>query len=171
MAAATEKPGSMTHRDERFQKVMEELEEIKRKVVAAKDWFARNSARPRILFRLVGGSLILLSVLVPLLATLEGIWKELVLPSVAVAIAFLTGLNAFYQWQTQWQGNREAQYALEYLLAKWEVETVKARFESDRDKAVVLAIEATDQLLDQAREVTSSTTGEFFKNLKIPTAK
>lgn len=171
MDTAIDEMKSGVQHDGRFPEVLDELEEIKRKVVAAKDWFARNSARPRILFRLVGGSLILLSVLVPLLATLEGIWKELVLPSVAVAIAFLTGLNAFYQWQTQWQGNREAQYALEYLLAKWEVETVKARFESDRDKAVDLAIEATDQLLDQAREVTSSTTGEFFKNLKIPTSK
>jgi len=108
---------------------------------------------------------------VPFLATLEGVWKELVLPSVAVAIAFLTGLNAFYQWQTQWQGNRETQYALEHLLAKWEVEIVKTRFESDRDKAVDLAIDATDRLLDQAREITSSTAGEFFRNLKIPTAK
>lgn len=171
MDTATEESKSVTRRDERFHDVLDELEEVKQKVVASKDWFKRNSARPRILFRLVGGSLILLSVLVPFLATLEGIWKELVLPSVAVAIAFLTSLNAFYQWQTQWQGNRETQYALEHLLAKWEIEIVKARFESDRDRAVVLAIEATDQLLNQAREVTSSTTGEFFKNLKIPTAK
>jgi hypothetical protein len=73
MDAATEKSANITQSDDRFQKVMDELEKTKEELVSTKNWFERNSARPRILFRVVGGATIMLSVLVPFLATLDGI--------------------------------------------------------------------------------------------------
>jgi DNA-binding transcriptional regulator GbsR (MarR family) len=97
--------------------------------------------------------------------------KTFILPAVAVAIAGLTSFNAFFQWQSQWQGNRQTQYALEHILSKWKIEIVKAKFHRDREKAVEIAIEATSELLDQAREITSATTGDFFKSIQLPTAK
>jgi hypothetical protein len=157
--------------DERFQNVVDELEKVKLEVESTRNWFKRNSTRPRILFQITGGVTILLSVLVPLLSTLDGTWQTFVLPAVAVAIAGLTGINAFFQWQSQWQGNRQTQYALEYLLSKWEVEIVKARFQTDREQGIEIAIDATHNLLDQAREVSRTTTSNYFKNIQLPTAK
>lgn len=171
MDAKTEKSVDITPGDDRFQKVMAELEKTRGEVVSTKQWFERHSTGPRILFRVVGAATILLSVLVPFLATLDGVWKVFVLPAVAVAIAGLTSFNAFFQWQGQWQGNRQTQYALEHILSKWEVEIIKARFHRDREKAVEIAIEATSQLLDQAREITNSTTGDFFKKIQLPTTR
>ena len=171
MDTAIEKSAEITQNDERFQKVMDELKKIKGEVVSIKNWFARNSALPRILFWSVGGVIILLSVLVPYLATLDGIWKTVVLPAVAVAIAGLSSLNAFFQWQSQWQNYRQTQYALEHFLSKWEIEIVKAKFHENPEKAIEIAIEATSKLLDQAREITSSTTSEYFKKIQLPTTK
>jgi hypothetical protein len=34
-----------------------------------------------------------------------------------------------------------------------------------------MAIEATSRLLDQAKDVTTSTTTTFFKNIQLPAAK
>lgn len=124
-----------------------------------------------VLFRAFGVLLILLSVSVPFLSTLEGVWRTVVLPAVALSIAALTGLNSFFQWQAQWQGFRHTQFALEYLLAKWEMEIIKARHHPDEQQAVEIALTATDMLLDRAREATASETGKFFEGIQLPVAQ
>ena len=171
MDNTTKKGAHAAESDKRFMAVLEELQPIHNEVVSAKNWFARNSSRPRILFRLVGGTTISLSVLVPFLVTLDGPWKTLALPAATVLIAALTGLNAFFQWQTQWQSHRQTKYALEHLLSKWEIEIIKAKLQASPDKAIETAIGATSTLLDQAREITSSTTGDYFKSIQLPSAR
>lgn len=171
MSTTAEKTTPPKPSEEHFQEVMDELEKIKKEVVSTKGWFERNSDRPRILFRLVGSLVIILSISVPLLGVLDGVWNTVVLPVVAIAIAGLTSLNAFFQWQSQWQGNRQTQFALEHLLTKWELEIVEAKFHPDQEKAIKMAIEATSRLLDQAREITSSSTGDYFKSIQLPTTK
>jgi len=171
MDTETKQTTDTAQSDERFQGVIDELEKIKKEVVSAKNWFERNSSRPRILFRLVGSVTIILSVLVPFLITLDGLWKTLILPIATLTIAGLTSINTFFQWQNQWQGNRQTQYALEHLLLKWEIEIVKAKFHMDSEEAMEMAIESTSKLLDQARDITSSTTGDYFKGVQLPNAK
>jgi Protein of unknown function (DUF4231) len=156
---------------DRFAAVQAELNAIRDKVVVMRDWFARHSTRPRLYFRAVGTATILLSILVPFLTNLEGYWKTIVLPCATLAIAAFTSLSAFYQWQTSWQGNRQTQYALEHLLAKWDLDLTAAKAQGDTDKAIALAITATAKLLDQAREVTTATTEDFFKSIQVPATK
>ena len=171
METSLEKSANTSEDDERFRSALLELEKIQKEVVATKDWYERHSTRPRIFFQIVGSATIILSVLVPFVGTLDGVWKTLVLPAVTIAIAGLTSLNAFFQWQSQWQGHRQTQFALEHLLSRWDIEIVKARLETDRERAVEIAIEGTIRLLDQAREVTSAQTEDYFKSVQLPAAK
>jgi hypothetical protein len=124
-----------------------------------------------ILFRAVGVLVILLSISVPFLGTLEGIWRMVILPLTTLLIAALTGLNAFFQWQSQWQGYRQTQYTLEYLLAKWELEIIRAKHCPDPKEATEVALAATHLLLDQAREITASETSGFFAGIQLPATR
>jgi hypothetical protein len=104
--------------DERFDAILAELTRIKDdRVVRTFNWFKRYARRPMILFRTTGVLIIVLSVSVPFLGVLEGIWRDTVLPIVTLAIAGLTGLSSFFQWQGAWQRFRQTQFALEHLLS------------------------------------------------------
>src|SRR5689334_13520679 len=86
-------------RDQRFLSVLGELETIKRKYVveAHLKWYEQHIQPARIAFFLSGILIILLSVSLPYLATLEGVWRTTVLPVVALIVAALTGLSAFFK--------------------------------------------------------------------------
>jgi hypothetical protein len=56
---------------DRFSAALDELNEIKDAVVKDKGWYERNAKRPMVLFRIVGVSLIVLSVSVPFLGPSE----------------------------------------------------------------------------------------------------
>jgi hypothetical protein len=158
-------------RDEgRFSAALDELTTIRDEVVKMKDWYEKHARRPMIWFRAVGVAIILLSVSVPFLGALkgDGVWTSVVLPICTLAIAGLAGINAFFQWQTQWQEFRQAQLALEYLLSKWELEIFRARRLPDEDRAIEMAVEATDKFLDSAREATAKETGRYLESVRLP---
>ena len=149
--------------------IIAELESIKNDYVTRNlDWYKDHSRRPMILFRSFGAAIILLSVSVPLLSTLPGIWSTAVLPIATLAIAGLTGINTFFDWQTQWKGHRQTEFALEHLLTEWDLEIVQARSELDEGKGVALAIAATRDLIEKTREATVTETGQFFAAAKSP---
>jgi hypothetical protein len=99
---------------------------------------------------------------------LDGIWRDIVLPIAALVIAALTGLNTFFQWQKSWQGRRQTQFAIEHFLSKWDLDMTIAKHDPDPEKAIEMAVRATEQLLDRAREITSAETAEYFQGLQLP---
>ena len=158
------------HPDDRLDSVLVDLTRIKDEVVRTKEWYRTHGQRPMLLFRAFGVAIILLSISVPFLGTLQGVWREVVLPIATLLIAALTGLNSFFQWQTQWQGFRQTQFALEHLLQKWEIEIIWAKNYPEVDKRVEMAMAATSELLDRAREATSNETRGFFEGMQLPSA-
>lgn len=161
-------PREGEQRDERFVATLEELTAIKNQyVVKDLDWYKGHARWPWLLFRGSGLFLILFSVSVPFLATREGFWKETVLPAVALVIAGLTGLNAFFQWQEQWRGFRQAQFTLEeHLLSLWEVKIVKAKQETQVEEAIKIALQATEELVEKARQAIAAETGQYFERVQ-----
>jgi len=82
--------------NERFVSVLKELTSIKEiYVVQQLHWYKEHATKARRYFRLSSVLIIIFSVSIPFLATptLEGIWKTIVLPVVALLIAALTGLS------------------------------------------------------------------------------
>jgi hypothetical protein len=155
--------------DERFIAAVEDITRMKNdRVMPILRWFKTHVTLPRILFRVSGTLIILLSVSLPLLSIVEGPSRDTLLPIVALMIAGLTGLNSFFQWQNAWQGRRQTQRALEYLLSHWELEMIKAKQHPEPQKAIQLALEATERLLDRTKEVTAAETSEFFQGIQLP---
>lgn len=106
--------------DRRLAGAFEELSRMRDEVARTKSWYEKHAKRSTIVFRSFGAAVIVLSVSVPFLGALgvDDAWKTAALSVVALAIAGLTGLSSFFQWQTQWQGFRQTQFALEHLLSK-----------------------------------------------------
>ena len=154
----------------RFISALKELEALKEDFVVRKMHTYRGWAtQARLRFRLSGALIIGLSVCLPFLTTLrEGIWISIVVPIVALAIAGLSSLNAFFRWESNWKGYSQTRYRLEYLLKVWELQIIEARYETDTQKAVERVMQATKQLLDNVESTTSAEAEEYFKRVQIP---
>jgi hypothetical protein len=118
--------------------------------------------------RMVAAAIVVLAALIPLLAGLSDRWKTKVLPVVSVAVAALTGINATFQWQQQWQGFRQAELALESEILTWRVALMKAREATDAAGAIRAASEATDELIREAAAIVAKETGTYFETVAKP---
>ena len=154
--------------DEQFQQILDELSKVKQEVADTQRWFQDHARTPRVLFRVSGILLILLSVSVPFIAAQTAPWKDTVVSIATLTIAGLSGLTAFFRWEYTWQGNRQTEYALEHLLTMWQLKMVEAKHVADTQQAISLAFQATEQLLLEARAVTSTETTEYFRHVQMP---
>src|SRR6202171_4165308 len=90
--------------DKRFLSVLEEMAHIKDDfVIRQLHWYKVHARTPMLFFRVSGVLIILLSVSLPFLTTLEGLWKTIALPVISLLIAGLTGLNSFFRWESSWK--------------------------------------------------------------------
>ena len=168
MSAEPQTPRYGYQNDDQFLKVLAELEKVKQEVVDTRRWYKQH-ARPQMLqFRVSGVLLILLSVSVPFIAAQTAPWKDTVVSLATLLIAALTGLSAFFRWEYAWQSYRRTQYALDRLLNMWELRIVEARHQADPQRAIAMAIQATEQLLQEAATITSAEKLEYFKRVQAP---
>jgi hypothetical protein len=167
-----QQPRAFLLQDERFLSVLTALTRIKDEFVVQKlNWYTAHAKTPMLLFRVSGVLVILLSVSLPLLATLEGYWKTLILPVVALLVAGLTGLTSFFHWESGWKGYRQAQFSLEYLLTTWELQMTEASYQTDAQEGINQAFQATRQLLQATQTTISAEAEEYFKRVHIPRAQ
>lgn len=159
--------------DEHFISALKELTAIKDKYIVEHklQWYEKHLRWPKILFRISGALVIILSVSIPFLTILDGFWKTTVLPLVALVIAALTGLNAFFRWEGDWKRDLQAHIALEHMLSIWEVQITEAKQEPDVQKGIAKVVQATKQLLDNAKDITATETEEAFKLVQFPQSK
>lgn len=168
MATEQTTPRYGQQNNEYFLAVLKDLAEVKGEVVNVRGWYKQHAWPKMIFFRFVGVIVIAISVSVPFIAAQAAPWKDTVISVVALAIALLTGLNSFFGWERAWQGYRQTQRVLDHLLALWELRIIEAKYQADTQKAIEMAIRATDQLLLAARATTSTETTEYFKQVQMP---
>ncbi|MEM1058004.1 MAG: DUF4231 domain-containing protein [Verrucomicrobiota bacterium] len=139
------------------------------------DWYRKNANLPRRAYRTCGTLAIVFSAAIPFLAASRGLMsnpeKEIVVSVIAVCISILTGLNAFFTWQSSWQKRITAKMTLEYLIADWESKLVTARRQSDPQIAFQEASEATDALLKATHDLSANETSDWFSNISFPDSK
>ncbi len=158
--------------DEKFDAALKEFTKLKNAYVVSKiKWYEKNAPRHFWLFRITGVTIILLSVSVPFIATLSGFWKDTVLPIATLLIAGLTGLNSFMQWQEGWKEYRKTQYAIEYLITKWEFEVTKAINNPNKKQALNAITRATSNLLEKTKQITTKEAESYFERVEAPTGK
>ncbi len=83
-------------------------------------------------------------------------------------IAGLTGLSAFFRWESTWKGHIHAQLTLEYMLWMWELKISEAKHEIDPQKGIERALQATEQLLNDTQGTITTETEEYFKRVQVP---
>ena len=144
---------------------------VDEQVVATHSWYQQHAKIPRLLYRTSGTLVILLSISLPFLASLDYAAKAVLLSAIALIIAALTGLNSFFAWEQTWRSRRQTEFALAHLLAQWEVKLAAANCVKDQAEKQSKYIEATEQLLVESRTIVASETEEFFSAAKWPQAK
>jgi len=130
------------------------------------EWYKTHTQLPRVIYRLVGISTIVLSVTLPALTAAQFQHKEVIISGMSIVIAALTGLGSFYHWDRTWRGNSIAQVSIEQFVAKWELELARAGQIVPAADGISHIYKATDDLLANAGGVVSSESQGFFSNLQ-----
>ncbi|GHO89216.1 DUF4231 domain-containing protein [Dictyobacter formicarum] len=155
--------------DARFISLIEELTHIKEMYASRQlQWYRERAPKAKNYFRISSALIIIFSVSIPFLATLDGLWRITVLPIVALLIAGLTGLNAFFRWEDSWKGYMHAQLTLEHLLWMWELKISEAKHEMDPQKGIEIALHATEQLINETQGAIHAEAEEYFKLVQVP---
>jgi hypothetical protein len=162
-------PAQIAAQTAAFDAVLKSCRALKEQYVDIRiSYYKDHTKIPRWMFRTAGVLTILLSVTLPALAAAVFPYKELILSTVSIAIAALTGLSSFYRWDRTWSGNSSSQVALEQHVAKWELELTNAQYVVPFAQRILHAYQATNDLLINARSVVSSESSGFFSGLQFP---
>lgn len=132
------------------------------------EWYQSHSKIARILFRLTGYVVVILSISIPFLTTVRFHGSDIVVSVVALLIAALTGISSFAKWDSQWRGYKNAQFALETLRSLWELQIVEARHMNSPEAATKTVMEATRKLLENSRKIITSETERYFDDVRVP---
>ena len=150
---------------DRFQ----ELHRIKEKYVGSTfDWYARHRFWPRVGFRGAGAFVILGTLSLPVIALLGGKGFEHLTAIIAVAVAVVTSLNAFFNWQKTWEKRIKIYLRLEGEIAIWETKFDQASKEKDEDIGYRNALLATQELIRETQRLTGEETTDWFSDLRFP---
>jgi hypothetical protein len=129
--------------------------------------YQQHATWPRVVFRLVGMTVIVLSLGIPFLAAADGSWQTVGVPIASFLIAALTALNAFFNWQKTWEKRMSMQLTLEGLVANWETEIAAARLK-EQGEGFDRALKATQELIARTQAMTVAETNAFFASIKFP---
>jgi hypothetical protein len=148
---------------------LDELNEIKIHYIDnILKWYSYHVTWPRIIFRLAGTTVIILSLGLPFLSTLEGDLGKQGVRIASFMIAVLTALNSFFNWQKTWEKRVMLKLTLEGLVAQWQAEIIAAKAASDPKSGFERAFTATRELIEKTRATTATETGSFFAGIKFP---
>jgi hypothetical protein len=123
--------------------------------------------RHRRWFRLTGFLTIVFSVSLPALTAAHFSGRDTAISVLAVAIAGLSGLRAFYQWDQSWQLYRSRQVALLALQTRWQLDMIRILRSAPPD-ADDQAHALTQEILQDAHDSGRSELNDFFSAIAWP---
>jgi hypothetical protein len=124
-------------------------------------WYRQRSTWPRVVFRISGTAVIVLSLAVPFVAAHPTMLGGVGLQVASYLIALLSALSSFYGWQTTWQKRISIQLLLEGRIATWQAEIDAAKRMAD-EEGYARALTATLTLIRSTKILTVGETDEFF---------
>jgi hypothetical protein len=134
-------------------------------------WYREHRTWPRIIFRAVGTTVILTSLIIPVIVNIEINNEKEITTVLSLLVAALTGLNAFYRWQELWESRSTTYKLLLHSQGRWEMELLKAKHEENVETAKSIATKATELLIEEVSGITQKETISFFKNISFPKTK
>jgi hypothetical protein len=145
----------------------EYAELIRTNIEAHRDRCAIMARRHRRWFRLTGVLTILFSVSLPALTSVTFSGRDAVISALAVGVAGLSGLRAFYQWDQSWQLYRAQVLAFEALATRWQLGMTRIVKAGDPD-ADEQAHTLTLDVLNDAHEAGRAELSDFFSVIAWP---
>ena len=140
---------------------------IRQHLEANRDRCRVLARRHRRWFRLTGVLTIVFSVSLPALTATDFSGRNAAISVIAIAVAGLSGLRAFYQWDQSWQLYRSQELALEALLTRWQLDMlriVRSAAPDADDQAHALTMD----VLNEAYESGRSELSDFFSAIAWP---
>jgi hypothetical protein len=128
-------------------------------------WYRDGGNWPRYAFRISGFTVIIASLLLPVITVSTLSLKPQILTGLSLTIAILSSLSAFFRWDSTWQGRLKTRMELESLLAQWKFALVSAQGAVD---PLHDALAATQTLFEKAFASINSETDKFFSTVKWP---
>jgi hypothetical protein len=144
-------------------------EEVVEGIRVLKDQYHDRAKWHRRCFRSSGIVIILLSATLPLLAGLDYDGKDVTIGVIGVAIAVLTALRNFYQWDQLWSLLRQSDFELTYLLDQWQLDVTAIKAGSAPD-APSKIYELTLTLREAAEKVRRAESTRYFGSLRFPSS-
>jgi len=130
---------------------------VQRRLFPLRERYRKRARLYRLWYRGTGALVILLSVSLPLVANSAPFdYQILILSAISLAIAGITGLRSFFQWDQMWQLLRTAELVLRGLLLKWELDLSRFAHQRDDDSARGRAFARTEKLLEDLRDITKT---------------
>ena len=123
--------------------------------------------RHRRWFRLTGVLTIVFSVSLPALTATDFSSRNAVISVLAIGVAGLSGLRAFYQWDNSWQLYRSQELALDALATRWHLtmlRIVRSAAPDADDQAHALTLDVLNGVYESGRTEIS----DFFSGVAWP---
>jgi len=123
--------------------------------------------RHRRWFRVTGVLTIVFSVSLPALTATDFTVRNVVISVLAVGVAGLSGLRAFYQWDQSWQLYRSQELVLDALQTRWQLGMMliaKSTAADADDQAHALTLDVLNEAYDAGRTEMS----DFFSGIAWP---
>lgn len=119
-------------------------------------------------FRATGVAVILFGAALPVLTVIRFAGEQAVVTILALALALLSGLRTFYQWDLSWRLYRQQDLAITVHLVRWETEMLDA-IGRGPSEGTEHAKAVTVRTLDGLREAGMAEFESFFANVTWPT--
>lgn len=146
------------------------LEELmKETVIGDLKWYEDSSIRHLWAHRITGVLVIILSASLPLFALLE--FSKLVVSSISVTIAIITGLKSFYRFNEVYIANMRGMVELKNYVSDWKLAMIQAKHQQNIEEGLRIAIEATATLLLKRDMVDRKNTKDYVQFYTITDKK
>lgn len=140
---------------------------VDRVLVRHRDRCSSLARRYRAWFRITGVLTIVLSVSLPVLTGLTFPGRNVALSCLALGVAALSSLRAFYQWDQGWRLYRSQEFVLTSLHTRWQLGMLRI-VETSAPDAEAAVHQLTDEILREAHGTGLGEIDQFFTGIGWP---
>jgi len=137
-------------------------------IINAYHWYKKHKNRERIIFRASGITVILFSITIPVISIYNFTEKDIVVSVMALTIAILSGLKAFFKWEESWQSFNRSELAIQHLIGIWQIQLLEAKTHANFSDRLSEARKATKYLLEEVGKIISQESDNYFSKIEWP---
>ncbi|MFI6079292.1 DUF4231 domain-containing protein [Actinoplanes sp. NPDC051343] len=126
-------------------------------------WYQNHKKWPRRFHRISTMLLIVSGATIPILSAASVSWARVTVAGLGVAVTALAGLSASYRWDRTWQVFSDAQFELEDLASRWELQKTYLLGSELEPRVVLDSLQRlATEITNEARHVRAAERGSFF---------